>query len=151
MLDPLLQEAMPIPSHALAAMGAVVLGGVQLASAKGTALHRALGRAWVGLMTYVVISSFFMSELRPWGALSPTHLLSLDPILTGDGGSPRPSWQYSPAQDLDGAALHSRSAGDRRVHAVARSSDAWRIVRRLVPCGRLPMAPVCADPIIGDQ
>ena len=29
--------------------------------------------------------------------------------------------------------------------------EAWRSVRRLVPCGRLPMAPVCADPIIGEQ
>ena len=44
--------------------GAVVLGGVQLVSAKGTGRHRALGWAWVGLMTYVAISSFFISELR---------------------------------------------------------------------------------------
>ena len=46
MLDSLLQEATPTPSHALAAMGAVVLGGAQLASAKGTGRHRALGWAW---------------------------------------------------------------------------------------------------------
>ena len=58
MLDPLFQDAMPVPSHTLAAMGAVVFGGVRLASARGKARHRALGRAWVGLMTYVVISSF---------------------------------------------------------------------------------------------
>ena len=55
----------------------MVFGGVLLASAKGTARHRALGRAWVSLITYVVISSFFISELRPWGALSPIHLLSI--------------------------------------------------------------------------
>ena len=77
MLDPLFQEAMPNPSHALVVMGAVVFGGVQLASAKGTARHCALGRAWVGLMTYVVISSFSISELRLWGAFSPIHLLSI--------------------------------------------------------------------------
>ena len=73
----LLGRVMPIPSHALAAMAAVVLGGRQLASAKGTARHRALGWAWVGLMTYVAISSFFISELKLWGAFSPIHLLSI--------------------------------------------------------------------------
>ena len=77
MLDPLFQEAMPIPSHALAAMAAVILGGAQLASAKGTARHRALGWAWVGLMTYVAISSFFISELKLRGAFSPIHVLSI--------------------------------------------------------------------------
>ena len=77
MLDSVFQEATPTPSHALAAMGAVVLGGAQLASAKGTARHRALGWAWVGLMTCVAISSFFISELRLWGAFSPIHLLSI--------------------------------------------------------------------------
>ena len=54
-MELLLSQVMPIPSHALAAMAAVVLGGAQLASAKGTARHRALGWAWVGLMTYVAI------------------------------------------------------------------------------------------------
>ena len=58
-------------------MGAVVLGGVQLVSAKGTVRHRALGSVWVGLMTYVAISSFFISELRLWGAFSPIYLLSI--------------------------------------------------------------------------
>ena len=54
-MELLLSQVMPIPSHALAAVAAVVLGGVQLASAKGTARHRALRSAWVGLMTYVAI------------------------------------------------------------------------------------------------
>ena len=82
MLDPLFQEAVPIPSHALAAMAAVVLGGAQLASAKGTARHRALGWAWVGLMAYVAISSFFISELKLWGAFSPIHLLSIWTLIS---------------------------------------------------------------------
>ena len=55
----------------------MVFGGVLLASAKGTARHRALGRACVGLMTHVVISTFFISELRLWDASSPIHLLSI--------------------------------------------------------------------------
>ena len=82
MLNPLFQEAMPTPSHALAAMGAVVLGGVQLVSAKGTARHRTLGWALIGLMTYVAVSSFFISELRLWGAFSPIHLLSIWTLLS---------------------------------------------------------------------
>ena len=41
--------------------------------------------------------------------------------------------------------------GDRRVHAVARSRDAWRIVRRLVPCKGLSSAPACAEPITEAQ
>ena len=71
-MELLLSQVMPIPRHALAAVAAVVLGGVQLASAKGTATarHRALGCAWVGLMTYVATSSFFINELKLWGVLS---------------------------------------------------------------------------------
>ena len=78
-MELLLSQVMPIPSHALTAVAAVVLGVVQLASAKGTATarHRALGCAWVGLMTYVATSSFFISELKLWGAFSPIHLLSI--------------------------------------------------------------------------
>ena len=76
-MELLLGQVMPIPSHALAAIAAVFLGAAQLASAKGTAPHRTLGWAWVGLMSYVAASSFFISSLRLWGAFSPIHLLSI--------------------------------------------------------------------------
>ena len=76
-MELLLGQVMPIPSHALAAIAAVVLGGGQLASVKGTARHRTLGWAWVGLMTYVAASLFFISELKLWGAFSPIHVLSI--------------------------------------------------------------------------
>ena len=56
-MELLLSQISPIPSHALAALATVILGGAQLASAKATARHRALGWAWVGLMTYVAASS----------------------------------------------------------------------------------------------
>lgn len=75
-MDLLFQESAPIPTHALAAMLAVILGGLQLASTKGTMQHRTLGWIWVLLMAYVSISSFFISELKLWGAFSPIHLLS---------------------------------------------------------------------------
>ena len=80
-MELLLGQVMPIPSHALAAIAAVVLGGAQLASVKGTARHRTLGWAWVGLMSYVAASSFFISELKLWGAFSPIHLLSVWTLL----------------------------------------------------------------------
>ena len=76
-MELLFSQVMPIPSHALAAIAAVVLGGAQLSSAKGTTLHRVLGWVWVGLMAFVAGSSFFISELKLWGAFSPIHLLSI--------------------------------------------------------------------------
>ena len=81
-MELLLGQIMPIPSHALAAIAAVVLGGAQLASAKGTARHRTSGWGWVGLMTYVAASSFFISELKLWGAFSPIHLLSIWTLIS---------------------------------------------------------------------
>ena len=63
-MDPLFLEARPIPSHALMALLAVVIGGVQLMSPKGTCQHKALGYIWVSLMMYVSISSFFISEIQ---------------------------------------------------------------------------------------
>ena len=76
-MELLFQESAPIPTHAMAAMTAVILGGLQLASAKGTTQHRVLGWSWVLLMMYVSVSSFFISSLRLWGAFSPIHLLSV--------------------------------------------------------------------------
>ena len=56
---------------------AVVLGGIQLFMKKGGAIHKLLGRIWVGLMMFVAISSFFIHEIKLWGDYSPIHLLSL--------------------------------------------------------------------------
>ena len=50
---------------------------MQLVLAKGTSLHRWLGRLWAGLMAFVALSSFFIFELKIWGNYSPIHLLSL--------------------------------------------------------------------------
>ena len=76
-MDILLNEPQPIPLHALAAMVAIILGGIQLAMKKGGALHRLLGRLWVGLMAVVAGSSFFIHEINLWGLYSPIHVLSL--------------------------------------------------------------------------
>ncbi len=75
-MEILFQEAAPIPSHALLALLAVLLGGLQLSRVKGTPQHRILGWIWVALMAYVATSSFLISEIKMWGAYSPIHLLS---------------------------------------------------------------------------
>jgi uncharacterized membrane protein len=76
-LAPLLEAAPAIPLHAFAAMGAFVLGVVQLAAPKGTLPHRALGWIWVSLMALVAISSFWIHQIRLLGPWSPIHLLSI--------------------------------------------------------------------------
>ena len=81
-MDLLFLEARPIPSHALMALLAVVIGGVQLMTAKGTSQYKVLGYIWVSLMMYVSISSFFVSEIALWGAYSPIHLLSAWTMVT---------------------------------------------------------------------
>ena len=81
-LDPLLAEPPVIRIHAFAAMGAILLGGVQMAGVKGTARHRALGWSWVALMALVVGTSFFIHEIQQWGRWSWIHLLSILTAVT---------------------------------------------------------------------
>ena len=73
----LFDQTHPIPLHAIMAMIAIILGGIQLSMKKGGAIHKLLGRIWVALMLIVAITSFFIHEIRLWGAYSPIHLLSL--------------------------------------------------------------------------
>ena len=81
-MELLFLETRPIPSHAITALLAVIIGAIQLASGKGTMQHRVLGYLWVGMMMYVSISSFFISEIQLWGTYSPIHLLSAWTVLT---------------------------------------------------------------------
>ena len=81
-MDGLLSAAMPIPSHTGLALLAVVIGGAQLVLTKGTSVHRLLGWLWVTLMTYVAISSFFISTIQTWRGFSPIHLLSVWTLLS---------------------------------------------------------------------
>ena len=73
----LFNETHPIPVHAIMAIIAVILGGIQLSMKKGGTIHKLLGRVWVGIMMFVAISSFFIHEIKLWGAYSPIHLLSM--------------------------------------------------------------------------
>ena len=76
-LDPLLSAPQPIPVHAIAALVAMVLGGLQLWGPKGTRNHRTLGYIWIGLMAIVTFSGFFIHVLKLVGLFSPIHLLSV--------------------------------------------------------------------------
>ena len=80
--DALWAEAQPIPLHAIAALLALVLGGLQLVLRKGTRLHVLFGRIWVALMGVVALSSLFIFELRWIGPFSPIHLLSIVTLAT---------------------------------------------------------------------
>ena len=67
----------PIPFHAYAAFLAVILGGIQLLRPKGTGTHKYLGYAWVVLMLWVSVSSFWIHTIKVIGPFSPIHLLSI--------------------------------------------------------------------------
>ena len=83
-LDPLLSAPQPIPVHAIAALVAMVLDGLQLWEPKGTRNHRTLGYIWVGLMAIVAFSGFFIHVLKLVGPFSPIHLLSVRAARRGD-------------------------------------------------------------------
>ena len=78
----LFNETHPIPVHAIMAIIAIILGGIQLSMKKGGTIHKLLGRIWVGLMLIVAITSFFIHETKMWGDYSPIHLLSLWTIFS---------------------------------------------------------------------
>ena len=68
---------MPIAIHLCAVLPALVLGVVQLATPKGTRLHKDLGWFWVAAMAIAAISSFWILGLSKAGGFSVIHLLSL--------------------------------------------------------------------------
>jgi uncharacterized membrane protein len=78
------QASTPIVLHLLVAVAALALGTYQLIAAKGTSLHRLLGRLWVAMMFVIALSSFWIREVWPssifWG-YSPIHLLSIFVIV----------------------------------------------------------------------
>ena len=68
-----------ILTHLLFALAAFILGGVQLASDKGTRAHKLLGYVWVASMVVICLTSFSIKEVMPngiFGGYSPIHLLS---------------------------------------------------------------------------
>jgi uncharacterized membrane protein len=81
-LTPLLTAPIVIQLHVAAAMGALILGVVQLVLPKGTSIHRATGYVWVTLMSVLALSSFWIHTIRIFGPFSPIHLLSILTLVT---------------------------------------------------------------------
>lgn len=67
----------PMAIHLGTALPALAIGAWQLSAAKGSALHRYAGWAWVGLMLVASVSSFWILEIRRGAGFSPIHLLSV--------------------------------------------------------------------------
>jgi uncharacterized membrane protein len=88
-LAPLLNASPIIQIHAYAAFAAIALGAFQLFLRKGDYRHRHFGYAWVGLMTLIAFSSFFIHSIRMWGPFSPIHILSANVLI----GLPFYAWQ----------------------------------------------------------
>jgi len=80
-LQPLLAAPIVIQAHAFAALGAFLLGIIQLAGVKGNLSHRVLGWIWVGMMAFIAVSSFWIHQIKMWGDWSPIHLLSVFTLL----------------------------------------------------------------------
>jgi len=76
-LSPLFESHWIIVVHALTAILAILLGGLQFCMKKGTPVHRWLGRLWVSIMFVVAVSSFGIHEIRMLGPFSVIHFLSL--------------------------------------------------------------------------
>lgn len=71
-----------IASHALAAMAALLVGGLQFALPKGTKAHRLTGYVWVVAMLWVALSSFGIHSIEWIGPFSPIHLLSVVTLVS---------------------------------------------------------------------
>jgi uncharacterized membrane protein len=69
--------ALPIAIHLAAVAPALLLGIFQLATKKGTPLHKALGWLWAVAMAVVAVSSFWIVGFDKAGGFSIIHLLSI--------------------------------------------------------------------------
>lgn len=81
-IEPFINAGLVIQVHMIAAIAALVLGGVVLWRRKGTARHKLYGKAWVALMAIVALSSFFINELRTFGPFSAIHILSVITLVS---------------------------------------------------------------------
>jgi uncharacterized membrane protein len=71
-----------IAFHLTAALAATVLGIAVLLRPKGTAIHKAMGRAWVALMVATALSSFGITQIRHGAGFSLIHVLSVVTLTT---------------------------------------------------------------------
>ena len=74
--EPILSGGSFMHVHLAAALGALVAGTWMIVAPKGTALHRAVGRAFMVLMLVAAISTVGIAGLNN-GKFSAIHLLSI--------------------------------------------------------------------------
>ena len=67
----------PVAIHLAAVLPALLVGLVQIATPKGTRLHKRLGWVWVIAMAVAAISSFWIVGINKSGGFSVIHLLSV--------------------------------------------------------------------------
>ncbi len=82
-LAPLLAAPLPVQVHAVAALGALLVGLAQLAGRKGRMAHRVLGWAWVALMATVALTALGItgaSGRYAWIHLMVPLVLTLLPL-----------------------------------------------------------------------
>lgn len=69
---------MSVYIHLAAALWVLAVGGLQLASAKGTPTHRWIGWSWMLAMVVAALSSFWLtSPSNLFMGYGPIHLLSI--------------------------------------------------------------------------
>jgi uncharacterized membrane protein len=76
-LTPFLDAPLMIQLHVVAALGAITLGPLAMLRRSRDRWHKVLGRAWVGAMATVALSSFLINEGQMFGPFSVIHLLSV--------------------------------------------------------------------------
>ena len=74
--------SLPVTLHLAAVIPALLLGVVQLATPKGTRLHKTLGWLWVAAMAAAAVTSFWIVGLNKAGGFSLVHLLSLWTLIS---------------------------------------------------------------------
>lgn len=74
-LAPLAAQSLLVQFHVFTVVIALVLGPVQFALPKGTALHRVVGWIWAGAMLATAIATLFIRDMND-GSFSPIHIFS---------------------------------------------------------------------------
>jgi uncharacterized membrane protein len=104
-LQPLLHAPLAVQIHVATVVPAALIGTWQLFfSTKGAPLHRALGYAYLTLMSFTALSTLWVHQLMPHGpyfGFSPIHLL-IPLTLFGVVGALRGAWTHN-------IAMHKRA------------------------------------------
>src|SRR5262245_18244749 len=72
-----MNNSTPVAIHLVAVLPALLLGAIQLATPKGTPLHRRLGWLWVAAMAVAAVSSFWILGFSKAAGYYVIHMVSL--------------------------------------------------------------------------